>query len=131
MRQQHTFFHACLDNDAHPGEAHGFLTETVQFRVVQLVKHSALNHLILPPDGDCTGAEPLEEQFIFGVKRNVLNLRGVPECVRVFGVDHIGFWHPRGLHKPCLQTVEIDSLKKDMVSRVIPTTVKKRQYMLD
>lgn len=69
--------HECSDNDAHPGEAHGLLTETVQLRVVQLVKHSALNHLILPPDGDRTGAEPLEEQFIFGVKFNVLNLRGV------------------------------------------------------
>lgn len=121
----------CSDNDAHPGEAHGFLTETVQLRVIELVKHSALNHLILPSDGDRTGAEPREEQFIFGVKLNVLNLRGVLECVHVFGVDHIGFWHPRGLHKPRFQTVEIDFLKKDMVSRVITTTVKKTQYMLD
>lgn len=94
--------HEYSDNDAHPGEVHGLLGETVQLRVVQLVKHSALNHLILPPDGDRTGAEPLEEQFIFGVKLNVFNLRGVLERVRVFGVDHIGFWHPRGLHKPCL-----------------------------
>lgn len=123
--------YGCSNNDTHPGEAHGLLTETVQLWVVQLVKNSALDHLILPPDGDRTGAEPLEEQFIFGVKLNVLNLRGVLERVHVFGVDHIGFWHPRGLHKSSLKTVEIDSLKKDMVSGVITTTVKKKQYMLD
>lgn len=123
--------HECSDNDAHPGEEHGLPTESVQLRVVQLVKHSALNHLILPPDGDCTCAEPLEEQLVFGVKLNVLNLRSVLERVHVFGVDDIGFWHPRGLHKPRFQTMKIDSLKKHMVSRVITTTVKKTQYMLD
>lgn len=123
--------YGCSNNDTHPGEAHGLLTETVSLRVVQLVKNSALDHLILPPDGDRTRAEPLEEQFISGVKLNVLNLGGVLERVHVFGVDHIGFWHPRGLHKSSLETVEIDSLKKDMVSGVITTTVKKTQYMLD
>lgn len=122
--------YGCSDNDAHPGEADGLLIETVQLRVVQLVKNSALDHLVLPPDGHRTGAEPLEEQLIFGVKLNVLNLRRVLERVHIFGVDHIGLWHPRGLRKSSLKTVEIDSLKKDMVSRVITTTVRKTQYML-
>lgn len=119
------------DNDAHPGEAHGLLAGSVQLGAVQQVKCSALNHLLLPPNRDGTCAELLEEPLIFRVKLNVLNLRGGPQRLRVFGVDHVGFWHPGRLHEPRLQTVEVYALKKDMVSRVITTTVKKTQYMFN
>lgn len=119
------------DNDAHPGEARGLLAGSVRLGAVQLVKGAALDHLRLPPNGDRTCAELREEQLIFTVRRNVLHLGGGPEHVRVFGVDHVGFRHPGGLHEPRLQTVEIDALKKDMVSRVITTTGKKTQYMFN
>lgn len=90
------------DNDAHPGEAHGLLAGSVPLRAVQQVKCSALDHLLLPPNGDGTCAELLEELLIFRVKLNVLDLGGGPERVHVFGVGHVGFWHPGGLHEPRL-----------------------------
>lgn len=119
------------DNDAHPGEARGLLAGSVELGAVQQLKRPALDHLLLPPNGDGTCAELLEEPLIFRVKLNILDLRGGPERVHVFGVDHVGFWHPGGLREPRLQTVEVDALKKDMVSWVITTTVKKTQYMFN
>lgn len=119
------------DNDAHAGEAHGLLAGSVELGPVQQVKRPALEHLLLPPNGDGTCAELLEEPLIFRVKLNVLVLGGGPGRVRDFGVDHVGFWYPGGLRESRLQAVEVDALKKDMVSRVITTTVKKTQYMFN
>lgn len=113
----------CLQNDAHPGCPHSLMT--VQFGVVQLVKHAAVDHLRLPLQGDGACAELPEECFILGIKLNVLVLRRVPELVHILGVDHVGFWHPGGLHQPSLQTMEIDVLEKCVASWVITTTVKK------
>ncbi len=110
-----------LQNDAHTGFPHGLKAVTVQFGVVQFVEHSAVDHFLLPLDGDAACAELPEEFLVLGIKRDVLDLRGVPELVRVLGVDHVGFWHPGGLHQPRLQTMEIDALEKHMVSWVLTT----------
>lgn len=101
---------------------------SVQCGVIQLVKHSTVNHLFLPPDGDGTCAELLEKLLILIIKHDVLGLGGVGEFLYVLGVDHIGLWHPGGLHQPRLQTMEIDILEKGMASWVITTTgTKERQ----
>lgn len=91
-----------LQNDAHPGFPRGLAAVAVQFGVVQLVEHSAVDHLLLPADGDGACAELPEEFLVLGIERDVLDLRGVPELVHVLGVDHVGFWHPGGLHQPRL-----------------------------
>lgn len=91
----------------------------VQLGVVQFIEHSAVNDFLLPADGDCTCAELLEESLIRGIDLDILDLRVVPQLISIFGIDHIGFWHPGGLLQPCLQTVEVDILEKIMVSWVV------------
>lgn len=99
---------------------------TIHFVVVQFVKHSAVDHLLLPADGDGACAELLEELLILALELDGgLDLGGVPELVRVLGVDHVGFWHPGRLHQPGLQTTEIDGLEKRVGPWVIPATIKK------
>ena len=97
----------------------------VQFGVVQFIEQPAVNHLLLPLDGDCACAELPEEFLILGVELNVLDLRGDLELVCVLGVDHVGLWHPGGLHQPRVQTMEIDALEKHVVSWVTTASTKK------
>ena len=92
-----------------------------------MLKHTAVNHLFLPHNGDCARAELFEKQMIFGIKVDVFKLRVVPELVDVLGIDHIGFWHPGRLQQPSLQPLEIDAFKKHMASWVISPGVGKIQ----
>lgn len=111
-----------LQNDAHAG-----FECSVTVEPVQLIKHSAVNHLLLPLDGDGPCAELLEEFLILGIKLNVLYFRAVLNLVHVLGIDHVGLWHPRRWHQAHLQTVEIDTVEKCMVSGVATTTARKTQ----
>lgn len=95
--------------------------------IIQFTEHAAVNHLLLPLDGDCTCAELLEEFPIPGLKLDMLDLRGVPELARVLGVDHVGLRHPGGLHQPCFQTMEIDALEKSVFSWIIATNMKEEK----
>lgn len=112
-----------LQNNARPG-----FERSITVWSVQLIKHSAVNHLLLPLDGDCPCAELLEEVLILGIKLNDLYFRAAPTVVHLFGIDHIGLWHPRGWHQPHLQTMETDTAEKCMVSWVATTSTRKTQF---
>lgn len=121
----------CLQNGAQLRRPHILKAEAVLTGVVQLIEHSAVDHLPLPLDGDCTRAELLVEFFIFGIQHNVLIFRGVSKLVHVIGVDHVGFWHPGGLHQPGLQAEEVNVLEKHVFSWVITASGRKTQHVID
>lgn len=109
----------CSEKDAQPGFPRSLSVALDDRGAVQLVKHAAVNHLLLPLHGHCARAELPEELLILGVKRDVLDVRVVLELVRVFGVDHVGLWHPGGLQQARLQSVEVDAVEELVASWVI------------
>ncbi len=119
----------CLQNEAEAGRPHRL--PVVQFGVVQFIKHAAVNHLPLPLRGDCACVELPEEFLILGIKLYVVDLRGVSQLLHVLRVDHVGFWHPGGLHQPGLQTMEGNVIEKGVASWVTAARVKKIQQVFN
>lgn len=79
--------------------------------VIELIKQSGVDHLLLPWDGHSACAELLKELIVIGVKLDALDLGELCDIARVLGIDHVGLWHPGGWDQAGLQTGEVDGLE--------------------
>lgn len=87
--------------------------------VIELVKQSGVEHLLLPWDGHSACAELLKEFIVIGVKLDALDLGELCDIARVLGIDYVGLWHPGGWHQAGLQTGEVDGLEPLVLPRIL------------
>lgn len=94
--------------------------------VVELVKESGFDHLILPWDRHSARRELLEEFVILVIKHDALDLGELSNIASVLGVHNVGLGHPRRLGQTGLQTGEVDVLEEFMLSGVLTVVPEER-----